>query len=288
MKQVIFHTLLNKVKRAYVRGEGSVAQGVVGVGVRFEEETVCPECLGGQCHRGNVLAVAARLAASRSGTLHAVGAIHHHAVGVLLHEGDVAEVNYKVVVAVDIASLREPHLLCAGFAAFLDGILHVVAREELRLLHVHDAARLRSGHEQVGLPAQESGDLQNVGHLARCGGLAAFVNVRQDRKSKLRLDVGEHLHALFKPRSSERMYRGAVGFVERSFEIYGCTRLLLDACKFLCHGLQDVHALYDARSGDKYWFHRIRFLLQSYVKILSNTLYLLYSFIFVTGFLTIG
>ena len=46
-------------------------------------------------------------------------------------------------------------------------VAHVVGREELALLDVHDAAGLGRRDEQVGLPRQERRDLQHVGDLGR-------------------------------------------------------------------------------------------------------------------------
>ena len=68
---------------------------------------------------------------------------------------------------------------------------HFLGREELALLHVHRPAGGGRGEEEVRLPAQEGGDLEDVAHLRDGGDLRALVDVGQDREPELLLDEGQ-------------------------------------------------------------------------------------------------
>ena len=67
-----------------------------------------------------------------------------------------------------------------------DRVPHVVGREELALLDVDDAAGPRRGDEQVGLPAEERRNLQDVGDLGGRRRLRRLVDVGEDRHAELR------------------------------------------------------------------------------------------------------
>ena len=62
--------------------------------------------------------------------------------------------------------------------------------DELPLLDVHDPAGASGGEQQVGLPAEEGGDLEDVGDLGRGLGLRGLVDIGQTGKPSAR-DAGE-------------------------------------------------------------------------------------------------
>ncbi len=66
--------------------------------------------------------------------------------------------------------------------ALLDGVLHVPGRDELSLLDVDHALAHGGGDDQVGLAAEEGGDLQDVGDLGDRGDVSGFVHVGEDRE----------------------------------------------------------------------------------------------------------
>src|SRR5439155_6222155 len=81
----------------------------------------------------------------------------------------------------------------------LERPLHVPRGHELALLHVDDAARARRLHHEVGLPAEERGDLEDVGHLRGLRHLRHLVHVGEDRDAVARPNAGEDLEALVDP-----------------------------------------------------------------------------------------
>ena len=64
-------------------------------------------------------------------------------------------------------------------------------RHELALLDIDDAAGASGLHQQIGLAAEERGDLENVGGFGRGRGLRGLVNVGQNRNIRLAHAISE-------------------------------------------------------------------------------------------------
>ena len=99
-----------------------------------------------------------------------------------------------------------------------DCVAHVAGREELTLLDIDDPSRFRRGFEQIGLPREERGDLQDVGDARRLDRLRRLVDVGQDRDARRHRAPAENAQAFRQPGTAERLRGGAVGFVVRRFE----------------------------------------------------------------------
>ena len=147
--------------------------------MHLEEPAGGSEGLGRKGHGGYEAAVAACLAVGTAGALHAVGTVHDDGGHNLEHVGDVAEIDYEVVVAERVAALGEPDVGGSGLARLLYGVAHVGAAQKLGFLDVDGLARAGGRHEQVGLPAEEGRYLQHIDHLSGGLGLPAFVYVGQ-------------------------------------------------------------------------------------------------------------
>ena len=91
------------------------------------------------------------------------------------HHRERAHVDDEVVIAEAGAALGDDDARVARVDHLRDRVLHVVGREKLSLLDVDDAAGLRGGDEQIGLAAEERGNLQDVGDL---GGRRAPATAR--------------------------------------------------------------------------------------------------------------
>ena len=89
--------------------------------------------------------------------LQAVRDVEHDRHAQLAHHRKRAHVDDEVVVAEAGAALGDEHARVAGVDDLRDRVLHVVGREELALLDVDDAAGLRRGDEQIGLPQRNAG-----------------------------------------------------------------------------------------------------------------------------------
>ena len=108
----------------------------------------------------------------------------------------------KVVIAIDISTLGEPHLLRTRLYSLLIGVFHILTREELRLLDIHTLARARRCNKQVGLTTQECGNLQHIYNLTYRLCLPRLVYVGEDLQAPLRAYVGKHLQALIHTHAS--------------------------------------------------------------------------------------
>ncbi len=97
---------------------------------------------------------------------------------------------------------------------FVEDVLRLLRREELSLLHADGLAGLRRRRHEIGLPAEEGRDLQDVEHLRRALGLLPFVNVGEERQAGLLPDGAQYLESLLQSRPAEGFDRGAVGLVE--------------------------------------------------------------------------
>ena len=132
-----------------------------------------------------------------------MGSVEHHGETELLHHRDTTIVDYQVLIPEGGAPFGNHHPVVAGIDHLLGGKLHSLGREELPLLDIHHAARLSSGHQQVGLPAQEGGNLQHIDILgchARLVGrvyighhryLVGLAHPAQNRQSLLVADTGK-------------------------------------------------------------------------------------------------
>ena len=116
-----------------------------------------------------------------AGDLDRVGGVEDDR-GVFAHDGQRAHVDHEVVVAEAGAALGEGDAIVAAFAQFGDGVAHVLRGDELAFLYVDGAAGAGGGDEQVGLAAEEGGDLQDVDDLAGGGGLGGLVDIGEDGK----------------------------------------------------------------------------------------------------------
>jgi hypothetical protein len=101
--------------------------------------------------------------------------------GELAHDGQRTHVHHQVAVAERGAALSEKNAVITCGAHLLHSVLHVPGRDELALLNVHRAPGLGGGHQDVGLPAKERGDLDDVHHLACPLGLLGTVHVSEHR-----------------------------------------------------------------------------------------------------------
>ena len=203
--------------------------------MRLKEETICTKGLSSLCHSRHILSIASGLTAGSTRTLYTMGAIHHHTSHVLFHQGNIAEVNYEVIIAVYVSALSEPYFFGSGLQTFFDGKTHILTREKLGFLNVHNATGLRGGAEQICLTAEECGNLQHVYHFACWCCLFTLVYICQERKTIFALDISQHLQALFHSRTTKRTNRCTIGLIERGFKIDFYIQLLLYAKQFSSH-----------------------------------------------------
>ena len=126
--------------------------------------------------------------------------------------------------------------------------MNVVRRHELSLLDVDDAARAARRQQQIGLPAEESGNLQDVGHRGHRFGLRRLMNIGEDRKA-FRLQPGQNAQSFDEARPAIGVQAGAVGLVKRRLEDEAAAHGVANAAR---HPVDVLFAFDHARSGDQH------------------------------------
>ena len=177
---------------------------------------------------------AARIGA---GQLHRVGGVDGHRNAERLHLADAQHVHHQVVIAERGAPFAQDHLgLRRGLGDLGQDIPAIPRRQELPLLDVQPAAGAGHGagrrHHQIGLAAQEGGNLHHVGDVRRRLGLIDLVDVRGDGNVDLGLHPGQHRQSRLKSRSPVAVDGRAVGLVEAGLEHEGQTQAGGDRLQF--------------------------------------------------------
>ena len=125
----------------------------------FDEETVSS---GGDCAAREYrreLALAAGFVSAAARQLHRVSYIEHDGKAEPFHDGNRAHVGDQVVIPEGGAALGYQQLFSAHLTCLSNYLSHFLRRQKLTLFDVHYAASVDGGLDQIGLPAQECGDL---------------------------------------------------------------------------------------------------------------------------------
>ncbi len=104
--------------------------------------------------------------------------------------------------------------------------------------------------QQVGLAAEEGGNLQHVDDLGRRRALRRLVDVGEQRQGELPPDLGEDLQPSTEPGSAKRLAGAAVRLVERGLEDQLQAEALGDSGEDLGRPERRLGALDHARAGD--------------------------------------
>ena len=115
--------------------------------------------------------------------LHAVRRIENHRPSQFPHDDESAHVDDQVVVAERRSALGQYDVVVPRRRDLLRRVLHVLGGDELALLDVHDFAGPAGRHEQIGLPAEECRNLQDVDCLGGQVRLPRLMDVGQDLKA---------------------------------------------------------------------------------------------------------
>jgi hypothetical protein len=166
----------------------------------------------------DVLGEARRDTLARTGQLQAMRDVEHNRIPELTQHGKCSHVHHEVVVAEADAALGDQHCAVAFPGDFRDDMPHVVRREELPLLHVHGLPCACRRDEQIGLPRQKCGDLQDVNHGGRRGRVRGLVNIGQDGEPRTGPDLAKRGQSRVKAGAAERRTGCAVRLVVGGLE----------------------------------------------------------------------
>ena len=147
----------------------------------------------------------------------------------------------------------------AGFADLFDGVAHVPGGDELALFDVDGAVGrgggLGGGDEEVGLAAEEGGDLEHgvdgAEAIGELGGLLGGVDVGEDRKAIGLRDGAEDACAFCDAGAAEGVDGGAVRLVVTGFEDVRNLEIGGDALDGVGHAAGVRLGLDDAGAGDE-------------------------------------
>ena len=183
----------------------------------FEEEPVGAGGGGGiQQGRNEAPLAPARAIPALSGLLHRMGGVEdHRSVTGGAESREAAHVHHEVAVAKERAALGHGDFRRSARAHLLDRPTHLFGGHPLALLDVHGAAGPSRGEEQIGLPAQEGGDLQDIGDPRGERNVPWLVDVSQNRKTGGSAHLLERAQTRFEPRAARCIQAGAIGFVVR-------------------------------------------------------------------------
>src|SRR2546428_7118536 len=109
----------------------------------------------------------------------------------LAHDGNRPHVRYQIVVTKSRASLGKQKASPRSRDRFFHNVAHLLRREELTLLDIHDFSRAHRSIDEISLAAEKGRDLQYVGDLSRCSRLGFIMDISQDRHPKLGANFGK-------------------------------------------------------------------------------------------------
>src|SRR6185503_7173346 len=229
-----------------------VAERFRRIRVRFDEEAVDAGRDGRARERRQELPRAApRVLAGYSVLADRVARVEDDGVTDLVQEIEAARIHDEIVVAKRVASLRDDDAIVAGVLDLLDGLRHVLGRQELAVLDVHDGSRLRGRDEELRLHAQVRRNLDDVANFGGRRSLIGIMNVREDRQIELKLHLLEQTKPGLEPRALVVLERATVVLRERRLEDQSNLESLRDCLEPLGRTHHQRLFFDDARAGDQ-------------------------------------
>ena len=238
---------------------GSVGFGFGRVVVDLEEDSVETGGDGSAGEHRDELGLASADGVSSSpagggGGLDGVGGVEDDG-GEGAQDGQGAHVDDEVVIAEASAAFAEADALIAGVADLGDGVAHVRRGDELAFFDIDGASGVGGGNEQVGLAAEEGGNLEHgfgvTERVREAGAVLGGVDVGQDGNAEVLGDGAEDARAFDEAGAAKASDAGAVGFVVAGLENPGEVEVRGDAEDGLGERAGVGFGLKDAGSGDE-------------------------------------
>jgi hypothetical protein len=242
--------LKQRLEPVEVQRIGAIGFGVGGIVVDFQEDAIDAGGDGGACEDGDELGLAAGDSVSGGGRLDGMRAVEDDGRE-RSHDRERPHVYDEIVIAEAGAALGEEDAVVPGGGDLFDGVLHVLGRDELSLLHVDGTAGFSGGDEQVGLATEEGGDLEDVAGFCDGSAMVGLVHVGEDGEAGLFSDAPQDACALDETGTPETRDRGAIRFVIRGFEDIGDAEIAGDALDGISHHAGMLFALDNAGAGDE-------------------------------------
>ena len=172
-------------------------------------------------------------------------------VAQLAHVQQALHIHDQPVIAKSGAALAEDDPLVSARAHLVDNVIHVPRCHELSFFHVHRLSGARGGQDQIRLPTEISGDLQDVANLSDRFTLPRLMYVRRDRDSIFFPNIIQDCQAFLHTDAAARVEIGAVRLVKGALENVLDIQPVADAFELPCHLVAHLPALYGAGTGDQ-------------------------------------
>src|SRR5690554_489868 len=242
-----FQQIAELVQGHHIR---TVARRPVGVLMHLHEDGSNSHGHGAPSQHRNKLPLAARGGALPSWLLHGMGGVEDDRAAGLSHDGKAAQIGYQRIVAKGRATFCQQHPIVAGCPDLLRHVAHIPRGKKLPLFHVHHSSSLRGCHEQVGLAAEKSWNLQYIHSFCDRGALCRIVYIRQHRTSEGLTDLREDRQRLIESDASLRGKACPVRLVEGGLVDQPNPEAAADLAKRLGHLQGVLAAFHSAGSGD--------------------------------------
>ena len=200
---------------------------------------------------GNEGAVPRAGPAGAAGKLDAVGGVEDHRHPQISQQRKGAEIDDQVVVSEAGPPLGDEQVAVARAPGLLDRVSQVSGRQELSLLDVDRPPRGGRRDDQIGLTAEESGNLQEVQNLRRRPHLPGFMHVGRDGDTQLAADSPQDLQAAVESRAPKGANGSPVGLVVGRLEDEGDVQSGRDLPETGGHSQGVIFTFDDARTGDE-------------------------------------
>src|SRR5882672_12887246 len=132
-----------------------------------------------------------------------MGYVKHYGNSKLTHDGKRSHVHYQIIVTKTHSPLGKQKFFAADRARLIDNISCILWRKKLSLLDIYCAARSRRRQNQVSLPREKRGNLQNVGDFRHWLYLRHVVNVRKHGNANLIFHAAQRLEPFLHPEAAE-------------------------------------------------------------------------------------
>ena len=192
-----------------------------GSGMHLHEEPVDPHGHSRARQIGDEAALTGAGPAGSAGKLDAVSGVEDHRHTQLSQQREGSEVDDQVVVTEAGPPFGDEQVPVSRAPGLLDRVNQVSGRQKLSLLDVDRSSRGSGRDDQIGLTAEERGNLQEVQNLRRRAHVPGFMHVGRDRDTQLAADSCQDLQAAFKSRAPKGANGSPVGLVVGRLEDEG-------------------------------------------------------------------
>src|SRR3989339_1506254 len=141
---------------------GTVPECALRIRMDFKKQTGASRRYRRPGETGDHLSIAARCPACPPGELHAVRGIEDHRIPGLAEDRKGAKIHYQVIITETDPPLGQEQIRVTRRGGFFQDMGDIPGGKELPFFDIHCARLAGNLSDKVGLPAEKSGNLENV------------------------------------------------------------------------------------------------------------------------------